>query len=82
MTIGGYTFTNSKLTALTPTIQNWYDFVGTDPNDAQDYEFHSGPPPNCVGGPNRCAVKAQQDTELPGNYPNLEDPNIIIRNHQ
>lgn len=84
MAIGVYSFTTShaKVTAKSPAafVQNWYDFIGDDPNDPADYQLHSGTPPTCNSGTVRCAVKAVQNTGLPGNLPNLQDPSIVIRN--
>lgn len=60
--------------------QKWYDFVGDDPNDPLDYQVHMGAAPTCNSGTSRCAVKAVQDTELSGDFPDLNDPSILIRN--
>lgn len=80
MAIGVYSFTTSKATAPVTTVQNWYDFVGDDPNDPMDYQLHTGTPPTCNSGLKRCAVQAVRDTDLPGNLPDLQDPSIVIRN--
>lgn len=80
MAIGVYSFTTTKSTAPATTVQNWYDFVGDDPNDPMDYQLHTGTPPTCNSGSKRCAVQAVQDTDLPGNLPDLQDPSIVIRN--
>jgi hypothetical protein len=80
MAIGVYSFTTSNAKSPTPLVQTWYDFVGDDPNDPMDYQLRTGTAPSCNSGSNRCAVKAVQDTDLPGNLPDLQDPSIVIRN--
>lgn len=80
MAIGVYSFTASPAESRVPVAQNWYDFIGDDPDDPADYQLHTGTPPTCNSGSTRCAVKAVQNTGLPGNLPNLNDPSIVIRN--
>jgi hypothetical protein len=80
MAIGIYSFGVSSAPAPAPVAQNWYDFIGDDPDDPADYQLHTGTPPTCNSGSTRCAVKAVQNTSLPGNLPNLQDPSIVIRN--
>lgn len=80
LAIGTSAFSINKSEPKTALTQQWYDFVGNDPNDPLDYQVHTGADPTCNSGTNRCAVKAMQDGSLSGNYPDLQDPSIQIRN--
>ena len=77
MAIGVYSFTTSHAKTPAPLVQNWYDFVSGDVNDPANYQLHPGAAPTCNSGTSRCAVKAVQNTSLPGNLPNLGDPSIV-----
>lgn len=78
MSIGVYSFSSSH-DSKTVLAQKWYDFVGDDPNDPLDYVVHVGAAPSCNSGSDRCAVKAEKKAGA-GDYPNLQDPLIEIRN--
>lgn len=80
LALGTSAFSINKEEAQSTLDQKWYDFVGDDPNDPLDYTVHSGADPICNSGSNRCAVKAMQDTDLGGDFPDLQDPSIQIRN--
>lgn len=80
LAIGTSAFRASESRVKTVDEQKWYDFTGDDPNDPADYQLHTGLPPTCNSGSDRCAVRAVQNTSLPGDQPDLNDPSIQIRN--
>ncbi len=80
LSVGVFAFTTAAKEKPLPQMQQWYDFTGDDPNDPGDYQPHVGPPPTCTEGSTRCAVKALPLAGTPS-QPNLNDPNIDIRNY-
>ena len=83
--IAGSAFTAADKGVKKVDGQLWYEFVGTDPGDAADY-FIIGDgtvAPLCdAQTQNRCAVLAIPNQTLGEDFPDLGDPDKVIRNKQ